>query len=185
MSSSSKGTTRKGQSRKAGSSPKREAKPAEQAQAGSVKGSRLGAMRAFAADPELLEAQAIPEQQSAPAASEPPAPAAAAPVEAAAEAPVAERPAPAARARRGGAPASSSEAPAMREELEPGVEKIGEDLFVRDQGKLLPVDAVAKMTFSFTALERHRLRQYADARRMDYVEVIRERLADILSGEER
>ena len=149
----------------------------------------MGSMRALLADPELLEAQAGQEQQPAPGAPEPPAPAAAAPVEAAAEAPaapsVAERPAPAARARRGGAPASSSEAPAVREELEPGVEKIGEDLFVRDQGKLLPVDAVAKMTFSFTALERHRLRQYADARRMDYVEVIRERLADILSGEER
>lgn len=146
----------------------------------------MGSMRALRADPERLEAQAVQEQQPAPGAAEPPASAA---VEAAAEAPaaqsVAERPAPAARARRGGAPASSSEAPAVREELEPGVEKIGEDLFVRDQGKLLPVDAVAKMTFSFTALERHRLRQYADARRMDYVEVIRERLADILSGEER
>lgn len=57
-------------------------------------------------------------------------------------------------------------------------------LVVRDKGgNEWPPQALDKMTVSFTRLEAFRLRQYAESRRMAYVDVLRERLADIMEGE--
>lgn len=169
MSSSSKATPKKGQRASAHSSRAGQPEPAEKP---AVAGSRLGVIRALQADPEQLEEQVMQEQQAA------------RPVTEAAESTARVFSEPTAQAA--GRVSQVAAAPAVAvvgespDSDEPGVERVGSDLFVRDDnGRLIPVDALTKMTFSFTALERHRLRRYAEAHQMDYVEVIRQRLADI------
>lgn len=75
-----------------------------------------------------------------------------------------------------------AEASSPVEEI-PGVVTFGGKQFVEEDGDLLPVNAPIKMSVTMTALERQRLRVYAQERNLALVEVFREFLAPVLSGE--
>ena len=69
------------------------------------------------------------------------------------------------------------------EEL-PDVVRLEDDLFVRDEGKLLPAEAQVKMTFTMSVRERHRMREYARLNRVSYVDVFRAGVQLVLGDEE-
>ena len=66
----------------------------------------------------------------------------------------------------------------------PDVVRLEDDLFVRDDGKLLPADAQVKMTFTMSVRERHRMREYARLNRVSYVDVFRAGVQLVLGDEE-
>lgn len=61
-------------------------------------------------------------------------------------------------------------------EVEPGLVRLGGTEFLRNGDDLVPVNASAQVNFTFTALEKHRLKRFAEEHRMSMVEVIREAL---------
>lgn len=180
MSSRSKGSSGKGAQKRQGKQ-----KPAAAPEPKQTAGWRA----MFEANPEEVAEQALQQQAASPG------PAAEAEPEVAAPPAEPARREPAAPAR-----ATAAAAPAVTPPPAPAVARVepveavladGTRLIERD-GKLLvrdrsgndwPPQALDKMTVSFTRLEAFRLRQYAESRRMAYVDVLRERLADIMEGE--
>lgn len=124
----------------------------------------------------------VPAADVAPV-EEPAAESAPEPVEAASE--VVERAAPAA-AKRPARQAGSAKPKAATQGVgaDPLVQELNGRVYVLVGEDLTPEGARTQMTIALTVMERHRWSRYAEARRMPMIDVLRERMAGIFSGED-
>jgi len=67
---------------------------------------------------------------------------------------------------------------------DPLVQEINGRTYVMVGEDLMPEAARVQMTIALTAIERHRWSRYAEARRMTMIDLLRERMQGIFSGEE-
>lgn len=97
-----------------------------------------------------------------------------------------ERAAPAAESKPSArsARAAKPRAAAPKKDADPLVQELNGRVYVQVGEDLMPEGARVQMTIALTAMERHRWSRYAEARRMPMIDVLREQMASVFSGDD-